>query len=314
MRYADNLTIEQRFALLRMNEIRREKLEGYAIHLVEKMPPLYSIPYPLILGSYAWTSPQAKEKFMLLRYAVDHGGGYVSPADIARDYLSYRFPPDKKRRMRTSQYDALVRHRTSPPLYSSPATIPDAIYVDLVGAYYTITRVVGWDVDYNPGKWLAVKSDIDDWPFPNDKLARNILVTAGLPGRMNTWDGERLGSRYAWKTHLNHMLWGVCMDVLNGLAADMVELGAVHVHTDGYLLPASKHDDAMRLMDDWGLIGSLRYSGYAIVHSPGGYRIGDRVTKKFHLRPKYHDKVSDRNRHWLRDKMKFWSVRRGITV
>lgn len=81
---------------------------------------------------------------------------------------------------------------------------------------------------------------------------------------------------------VNLILWTLVQDVLNGVAADMVDVGAVYVNTDGYILPDDRLAAGFDVLNDWGLTGTIKNYGEAHVVSIGTYcfkdNYGDRNT------------------------------------
>lgn len=296
--------------LVAMNEISEERNAKWSIEIVNEFPEIKTINSPVILGSFAWSSNVLKKKWMNAHHATDLGGGHVTPADIARDYLTARGHKASKRRMTTQQYHALVLNKKSAPLYAYPCEIEDAVYVDLKSAYWSILRVVGWDLEYNPNLWLAVGQSVDDFPVPENKLARNCLVTVGVNGAMNLWDGEMLKSVKKPNPFSNMMLYGLVMDVLNGIAYDMVHYaGARYVHTDGYILQERNLHRAYEVTDRWGLRSGEKFSGRATIGGVADYSIGNRKSR---LRRKsvqsFYSNLQEKPSEWLRSRFARWST------
>lgn len=240
--------------------------------VVEGMPPLLTMPNPTFLGGFAWTTNTAR--FLLSRSAVRGVGESVAtPSGLARAYLTEKFG-GKRRRCTTAQYDLLLKDFRTSPLYCRPAWSGEFVAIDLKAAYWQILSRVGWDVDYYPNKWIGVKSDVTDFPYAHHKLMRNLLVSAGLPARVQWWDGKKIRSRKGRNPLYNGILWAFVQDVLNAVAVDMLEIGALHIHTDGYILPASEEALAMQILDEWTLIGEVRARGDGWIKQVGRWRVG----------------------------------------
>ena len=272
------LTIEQQFMLARMTEHSRKRMEGWTVNLINEWFPITRLDKPTILGSFAWTQTSTQTKWLMSANAVHNGASWVTPADLARDYLSLKFP-DRKPRISTRQYQQVVSVKRFAPLAALPGDY-DAVYLDLLSAYWSILQVVGWDVEYSPGRYLATKTMVHDYPWSSVKLSRNCLVSVGLPGAMRLWTGEKLIFQKKPNKFINLMLFALVMDVLNGIAHDMIHnAGAVYVHTDGYIIPLERERDAYEVAKQWGLIVREKGRGQTKVFGVGDYIVGNVETK-----------------------------------
>lgn len=302
--------LDRALVLQDMIDTRNHKNEKYAVTLLQQWFPLSEITVPTFIGSFAWTSIAAGKKWMLHKNAMLYADDYSSPADAARDYVETKYK--KRRRVTTPQYHEIMRHR-APPLYAQPCQLENAVYVDLKSAYWSIVRAVGWDVDYYPGRWIRVISDCDDFPFPDHKLARNCLVSVGLISQSKMWTGKHLVMKDKRNANVNMVLWAFVQDVLNGIAHDMISIGAVYAHTDGFILPAASEKDAYELVDSWGLTCGTKYRGAANVIAVGTYDIGTQRHKRMiNPRPHPHIAVYDPGKEWLRLRLRKFSELRGL--
>jgi hypothetical protein len=262
-----------------------------------------------MMGSFSWTDPVNKIKWIRPQHAYTLADvpGYVTPSQVSRAYLHYKYD-GQRGRLRKSQAKHCVDNRKGAPLYCTPCYLPDAVYVDLKAAYWSIVRAVGLRPEYLPGKYLAHRGSAFDFPYPEEKLIRNILVSSGLPGFAAKWDGERVNRFRPGNPFLNLMLWSVCMDVLHGIARDMVELGAVYVHTDGYIFPRSQAQAAKNLAALWGLNTGIKYQGECRVWGVATYEFkGSTDTRWRRTAPHFTDKVNPTMRGWLRSRVRKWA-------
>lgn len=291
--------------------LAEERTENTPVELVKEFPSIRAFEYRVMLGSFAWFVPEPKYRVMLSDFARIAGATYVTPSERARDYLKYMGHGKKKRRVTTSQYQLLfpnVRPKAQ-PLYAIPTTHPDAMYIDVKSAYWSIMSVVGWDVDYFPGKWLAVSSSLDDFPYPDDKIARNSLLSSGISHAMQSWDGSTIKSVSRYNPLSNRMLWEFTQDVLHGVASDMVSrAGAFYVNTDGYIIPSDRYSDAHDVLLSWGLPANLKGRGATDVRGVGDYDIGERVSGRRAL-PRPFDNLKPRGGAWLRKAFIAWVMR-----
>lgn len=310
LRLPSKLTVDQQMMLVHMLEHAEERAEGWTKHLIEDWFPVTRLTERTVLGSFVWTQSSSKVKWMLKRHAVDIGAGFCTPGDIARDYLAVKFGK-RRPRISTPQYEDCVKIKRSAPLAALPGEY-DGIYMDLKSAYWSILKVTGWDVEYRPGRYLGVGQDVRDFPAGHIKLARNCLVSCGLPSQLRIWTGSDLAWVKTPNRFINLMLWALVQDVLNGIAYDMVHFaGAVYVHTDGYIIPADREADAHNVAEAWGLPLGEKARGPTIVRGVGEYHIGDIHSRRTPVqRPRVFWSINPHGRVWLRGKMRKLSARR----
>lgn len=286
----------------------RSKLPTFETSIVTAFPPLTSLAEPAFLGSFSWAGINRRWRIIPRKDIRALFGFQLTPADIARDYIKAKYK--RAGRISTAQYHATVKAPRHAPLYAAPQTLERAVYLDLKSAYWSILQIIGWDVDYFPNRFLGVNSTCADFPFWRDKMARNCIVSVGLTGFGKRWTGEKLEFAPKPNPLTNMVLWCAVQDVLNSVAADMVNAGAVYVHTDGYILPADKVRDGFRVLDEWGLIGSIRHEGECKVYAVGTYDIGGHKASR--LNPTFgkpFDNIDRRWGGWLRPRFKRFADR-----
>lgn len=299
---------------LQMMERYLEKSEGWSLELVDTWFPLAAYTDTLILGVFSRSNMSKHHKWLHTRRAIHMEYGVLSPAEMARIYLDVKYP-DRKPRMTTKQYQEFWSKRRSPPLAVKPCKIDDAVYIDVKSAYWSITKIVGWDVDYSPSRFLGVKSSNTDFPYPEIKLARNSLVSVGLPGSVQIWHGGKVSVQKKGNKYINMVLWGLVQDVLNGIALDMIAAGALYAHTDGFIIPANRIDAAASAIEAWGLDWSIKGQGRAEIRSVGEYTIdGLRGEFRRGTKPHAYWKIYDPDREWLRSRIRFFSERQKLTT
>lgn len=296
------LTLEQVMVLALMESNEAERLDGWTIELVDRFPSIIDVTERAILGSFSWTLLKSKRKLILASEAVMLGRMYLTPADLARAYLRIKFP-NRKPRMTGFQAQAFVDFRSQPPLYCTPCSIQDALYVDLKSAYWNILQTIGWDIEYLPSRFLGVGKPLSDFPFSWHKLARNCLVSCVMPSAMTVWTGTKIVNQKGHNPFLNLMLWGAVCDVLNGIAVDVIKAGAVYVYTDGYIVPVNRHEDVFEAISKWGFPFGVKNSGACTVLAPACYKFPEYRTRKFDVgRTIHYDKIIDRGGDWLRSR------------
>lgn len=292
----------------------RERIERNRIHLLRKFFDIRRLKVVTFMGSFSWSAPEIKTKWLYEPAVSNYGGGYVTPADLARDYLSIKYA-NRKINCTSDQWRNCVADRRQPPIVSMPGIYQNTSYLDLSGAFWQIIRAVGWDVNYNPGELLQSNSRMTDFPYPQNKIARNCLVSIGLPTPLRFWDGAngKFKTRNRNSRFVNLVAWRLVMDVLNGVAWDMVKLGAVYVYTDGYILADDRIDQAYDILNSWGLQAKIQHNGNVHIVAPTNYcftggRDGDHMTGSYRdtmrrkIQPIPMMKVYDPGNSWLRSR------------
>lgn len=250
-------------------EALNETNEGWNVGVVDNMPRLTGIDERVLMGSWSWTLPKSKTRLLLADAARQVGNYHVTPSAVTRAYLVDKYSGIKLRM--TEQQSKLIVPDRPHPLYAVPSVLDDALYFDIRSAFFSIVRAVGWDVDYCPGAWLAVRSDVEDYPFPDWKHARNCIVSLSRKADMNVWTGSKIQTIPKYNPLLNYGLVALVYDVLHGVASDMVRAGALYAHTDGYIIPAAKELDAIAIAQSWGLPWSIKSRGKMEVICAGVY-------------------------------------------
>lgn len=307
-------TPEAKMVALSMMERFKEKSENWQTELINTWFPLASYTDTLILGVFSRSDMAKRHKWLHEKRAIHMEYGVLSPAEMARIYLDVKYP-DRKPRMTTRQYQEFWQKHRSPPLAVKPCTIDDGVYIDIKSAYWSILQIVGWDADYTPSRWLGVRSDNSDFPYPDIKLARNSLVSVGLPGSVQIWHAGKVSVHKKGNKYINMVLWSLVQDVLNGVALDVVEAGAVYAHTDGFIVPRNRVDAATAAIEAWGLPWSIKGQGRAEVRSVGEYVIeGLRGQFRRAAKPHPYWKIYDPDRAWLRKRMVYFSEKQKLTT
>lgn len=311
----DRLTTEQSRMLANMADRQNERLKKVKTNVVSHWFPITELTKPAVIGTYSISGMVEKKKWIHRQYVRSIGSShYCTPGDIARDYLILKYP---KRNMRitTRQYQDIMQVNRTPPLFCQPVQLENAHYVDIRSAYWTITKLGGWDVDYSPGRFMCVRSDNSDFPYFFDKLARNTLVTAGLLSPLRVWTGSSVEIKSKPGNLANRVLWAFVMDVLNGVAYDAVRAGAVYCFTDGYIVPDSKLQSVLAAIESWGLPVSIKHSGKADVRMVASYRVGKHRTRPYRrsMRRAHINKIHPVYIDWLRFRVrKFWEKRERL--
>lgn len=187
------------------------------------------------------------------------------------------------------------------PQFALPGVYADCVMVDLSSAYWNIIRRVGYTVRYNPGRGLGVSSQINDFPWHDNKMARAMLLVTAMESGLWWWDGaSRTYFEKTFNPVYQPMLTALVYDVLHGVASDMREL-LVYYNVDGGII----RRDHLPLWEEcaasWGLPWKIKAAGYALVKSVGSYWIGNYRTKGSGKSNIPHDNLKPRN-PWLRER------------
>lgn len=256
----------ENYMLFKANKRR----EGYSTFLVDRYPNLSKIPENVILGSFSWFMLNTRRRLISKAFVRYVDGQPCTPSDLARDYLEFKYP-QKLRTTKTQWLES--RKNRHHPIFALPCKIEDAVYIDLKSAYWSILQVLGWDVDYMPGLFLGVNSLMSDFPFGDDKLARNCLVTAGLTTESRMWIGKKgyISVKKRGNKKTNRVMWMCVQDVLNGIAAECIQAGCVYVHTDGYICSRRDFSRVTSVLQSWALRYNIKYQGECTVYGAGCY-------------------------------------------
>jgi hypothetical protein len=199
-------------------------------------------------------------------------GEWQTPTEISRDYLLAKY--EKKPRQYHDQYIVNSMKRGWPYL-AKTGFHGDCVYIDLKSAYWSIMQVVGWDVEYNPSRWLGRSSIMNDFPLPSNRLARNSLVSSATLSSISMWTGTHLKTKSVGGRLMNPIVHSIVMDVLHGIASDLENMGAVYIHTDGYIVPRYLQASALSMINcQWGVPARVKHEGLTVVKGIGSYGVG----------------------------------------
>lgn len=303
--------------LKRMEDEAREKWDGWTVELVKRWPPMSQIDYTCVIGQMVITSKERRHRIMMENKAIEFAGTYVTPSDLARMYLNIKYK-GVKRRITSYQWNDFYKVHRSTPLYVMPCEMENGYYIDIRSAYWSILRAVGWDVDYCPERWLKVKDNltVNDFPFPSLKMARNCLVSLAADGTrvMKLWDGTGIRYQKGGNSLVNKMLYAFVCDVLNTVASECIEAGAVYAFTDGFICSDRHIEEISAIIQSWGFASSIKHQGHCFVSGAGAYCFPDYTTNKFRrqtLRPV--SKLAPVSRDWLKKRFKHFADKYTIT-
>jgi len=287
-----------------------DKMQSLALARAEKLSPIPMKIFPSIrdfttttwIGTFSWSNQTMRQRIIDADAIVDLFGVPQVPPEVARDYLRAKYT--EKRRHTTEQFAAINENRSA-PLYARTGFYQDMALVDIQSAYWSIVKIIGWDVDYNPSRWLGKRSDNDDFPLPDNRIARNSLVSAGLMTPTHLWDGTQLMKLKAHNPYVNYSLWACCQDILNSIATIALKAGAVHVHTDGFIVPIRNANYLIEEIARWGLAAKIKATGDAAIKGVGSYRVGETKTKKqYQFTPRTFNSIYEPDISFLRPRIR----------
>ena len=294
-------------------ERAKEREENYKRIVVTELPDPYGLEEITLIGNYSYTGITTRTRTVKKKSLIelDENTSETPPA-IARDYLriKYNHGPTVKK----IQLETLEAGIKPAPNYAKPARFDHGYYIDISAAYWSIMKIAGWNVDYYPGKWISTGTPPDDFPFPENKVARNCLVSAGyarpiqrfLP-RLKTFDFIQPGNGLK-----NLGLYRLITDLLNSIAGNAIDLGAVYVNNDGYIAPNERTAaKIIGMIYDFGLTPAIKGEGEGSIKSAGAYKVGPLISKPWEIRtekqfisaihpPHYKD--------WLQRAFSFWAA------
>lgn len=271
---------------------------------VDYFPSVYELEEDTILGSFAWTGLHTKARRVQFSTAIRLGDYWTTPAEISRHYLAIKF---KGRRLRANgkQWLEFQSHR-SHPLYAEPCFMPDAVYIDLHAAYWTLVQILGFNVEYHPNRYIGKGDSMEDFPFYGHKLARNCLVSSGIASNARIWSISRASiyEQAFGRGLVNRGLWCCIHDCLNALALDIIQAtDCAYVHTDGYIVSREMVPRALEIIAQWGLVGRIKKEGAIRIYGPGMYTLGNAPRSRIWNFETFVKLSCHVDRNWMRDKV-----------
>jgi hypothetical protein len=265
-----------------MNALLDERRKRYKTSVLDRFPPITSVKEMTYVASYTWSLSVRKARWLAESTVIEPFGYPQTAGEIARDYLTVKFP--KRLRAREAQRQLITLHR-APPLFAMPRAFQNMAMVDLKSAYWSILNIVGWDVDYWPGVFLHPGTTPFDYPGEPYKTARVALVTAGLSCRSLIWTGEQFKTQNMRNQHINYGIWSVVQDTLHACAQVAIRHQAIYVHTDGYIVPMTEVKPLINdLFAECRLVARVKNYGAGEVYGIGCYDIGGKKTARKMLR------------------------------
>lgn len=280
---------------------------------------------PVILGTFSWNLMKSKIRLIDAKNVINIGFGIQTAPEIARDYISVIFP--KRLRAYTDQIHAFTNPKRSAVLFARPGRVLKGVYIDISAAYWNITRITGYNVEYfPPDKWFGQGRHVEDFPLPQHKVARSSLVSNGLIRPLLMWNGEKMiESKKIGGRMVNQALWAVVQDVLHSIAGELLEKCDLrYAHTDGFIVPAHYEDEAESIIKSYGLSSKIKTDGagnvargMTYVYGVGRYVVGKVRTRNIepNQNPDFNNITQNADRRFIKERMlHFANTRLSINI
>lgn len=270
----DPLDIDRARVASAIQEQYIDNVKGFSLHKVDSFPNIRDYSHRVSWGVFQWTIHDQKTKLLRAANAISLDGSpnVMSPSQLARLYLATVYS-DRRLKAHTAQVKSISQWRPM-PLFLQPKVFPEGCYVDTSSAWFSILKLVGWDVDYDPSRWLLGGRPPFDFPLPDNKIARNCIVTASLPTPSKEWTGSRFREVSMQNKFVNLGLWSLIADILHALAFEAIECGACYVHTDGYIVPRNRASELAERIESYGLKTKIKHEGMTVVMGWSNWKVG----------------------------------------
>lgn len=243
---------------------------------VRKLPDPEKLKEIALLGAYSYSLPQSRRRLIKDTIQIE-AGVEETPSAISRDYIRLIY---KRGPRGTSKQLQNCASLPPVPNVAKPGKFAHGFYIDIKACYWSIMLIAGWNVDYNPGLWLAQGRPPKDFPFPEHKVGRNCLVSAGLMNGIPRYDPRKLpGDPYdeiiSGNSLKNLQLPRLIHDILNSIGAECLQAGAIYLNNDGMIAPTPKvAETCQNIIEDWGLKYHVKADGAGAVKASGTYHVG----------------------------------------
>lgn len=242
--------------------------------IVDTMPKPQDLPNGTYYGTFSCKLPNGEVRIPY-HHKRDFENAVSTETGFTRAFLK-SLPLKRYKRL-----DRELADDSRTPLYVRPAVIRDAAYVDIVGAYPSLYKLAGWDVEYRRDKWLGFSPPLL-YPFPAAwKIGRSFVITGARPhfSTMRIYGGEIKMSR-TYNPRTNPVLINFVYDTLNAIGRlAQAACRAVYWNVDGGIMPMRAVSAFSDILSTMGLSARVKYFGKAEVLSSGHWSIGDHQTQ-----------------------------------
>jgi hypothetical protein len=261
-------------------EAAQKRADNWQPRFVRKLPDPEGLDEIAMLGAHSYALIQTRRRLIKDRLEIEPDI-YETPSAIARDYLRLIY---KRGPRGTTRQLEIVEGIQPVPSIAIPGRFAHGLYIDIQSCYWSIMKIAGWDVDYNPGLWLLPGRPPSDFPFSEHKVARNCLVSAGRMTGIPMYDPRRKpNDPFMTVTRgnelKNNQLPRLIHDILNSIAMACFKEGAIYHNNDGLIAPTPNiAARCAQIINDWGLTSRIKAEGSGEVQASGTYRIGSART------------------------------------
>lgn len=249
---------------------------GKILIQVNCMPKPEELPNGTTYGYYSVNIPQ-EGKYVPYQYIKSAGDIYDTETSFTRQWLKSL----GKRRVRRDEYWNYRASRA--PLHIYPSVMDDAAYIDIVSAYPSIYKFLGWKTDYIRGRYWGVGEKME-YPFPTSwKAGRSFVVSGARHMQYGRYvhDGKLKVKPYISQLSNPPLVAGV-YDVLCMIARfAQYSLRSIYWNVDGGIMPRQAAEIMLPFLETIGLQGRVKYDGRAVVLSSGYWSIGGHATKNW---------------------------------
>lgn len=259
---------------------RREK---YVTREVNGFPSVKRLVEPYLIGNASLTLRSSRRRFVRRSAGLQIGNVLETPTTVARDYLTLTY--GKGPGVRSSQASAIaaiIKRAPAFPLYATPGQFDDGFYIDVRRAFFSVMCVAGWNVSYYPRKFLGCGKPPLDFPFQENSIARNSLVSVAQARDLTEYypPHHKPHTITTFNPLLNESISALIRDVLHGIARVAVENGAIYAHTDGFIAPnENAANNIIQSIRDWGLDARIKGRGAGYVLGVANYKVGEMQSK-----------------------------------
>lgn len=249
---------------------------GKKVNIIDVMPKAEELPDGTTVGYYSVSLPTG-EKYIPYQYAKTHEGMTDTETSFTRQWLRTK----GKRIIRRAEY--LHYRSTRTPLYVRPSILDDAVYVDIVSAFPSIYKFLGWKTDYIRGRYWGVDKPMP-YPFPMSwKAGRSFVVSGARHLQYGRYVNKgKIEVKPYISALSNPPLVAGVYDVLSMVARfSQYALNAVYWNVDGGIIPAMGAEILIPFLQSIGLEARIKYDGKATVLSSGYWKIGGHETVRY---------------------------------
>jgi hypothetical protein len=259
--------------------MRRDKIE------VDKLPIYWQFKRA-ILGNFALTA--GNERYMIREFVIENEGERETPSYHFSKLLDGKQFPKKLDNVSQLAY----------PYKAIPCRLPEAVYLDIRSAFYTIASVFGLENMHREGRYLYLGASKPHSLFAESKLMRALLV-AGVREKstLQEWTHGEIRTRQFPNKNYAPNLSRSIFAFLHSVHSALYRY-TVYCHTDGFIIPVWYLHRVSKWLDERQIPYSIKGSGPCQVYGVGSYSIGKEHTKSYHSGHRQKDNIRHEFSDW----------------